>query len=552
LHEISLKHSLAKNFTLKGEYGILKRDSFKSSRYIGTAQYSPDNMPSLSYSIEKRKNTDELHTTNGDWLLNKGSLVYPLNDNLETSFKIEHENRQIKNKLTDSLFFGSYKLLEYLPAFRIKNIWQLSVGAELGWRIMDSLRTSQAIPSIHTFMQKYTMELHEWEALASKVEITGYSISGKNTSRSNDLNNSFNLRWQTKYSPFQRALESDFYYDVSSERSAKMERVFQRVTIGQGNFKYVGDVNNNKMVDEADFDPTRFDGDYIVLLFPSEQYIPVVNLKGSGRLRVNGSRITQAQGLVSGILNSLSTETYARVEERNTSTQKNNIYFLHFDQFLDDTYTISGNQLLSNDLFLFENNQNLNFRFRFVQSGGMSQYATQNEKTFAKERSVRIRLSFTEDLSNQTEYTDKTDNLFSNIFSTRIRNIKSEALSSDFSYHMGQDFQLGIKFSVGTVTNFNLDQSNLNDQSLRAIYSFKSLGQVRFEFTREEAVVISSSRFIPFELTSGRISGKTWIVRLLGDYRLTQFLQMNVRYEGRIEGAHPSVHTGQAEVKAFF
>jgi hypothetical protein len=56
----------------------------------------------------------------------------------------------------------------------------------------------------------------------------------------------------------------------------------------------------------------------------------------------------------------------------------------------------------------------------------------------------------------------------------------------------------------------------------------------------------------PYELTGGRVAGKTWVWRSTFEYRVTQFLQASMNYEGRSEGGSAPVHNARAEIRAFF
>jgi hypothetical protein len=57
---------------------------------------------------------------------------------------------------------------------------------------------------------------------------------------------------------------------------------------------------------------------------------------------------------------------------------------------------------------------------------------------------------------------------------------------------------------------------------------------------------------VPFELTGGRVEGKTWLWHGGFDYRISQFVQASVGYDGRKEGKRSVAHTARAEVRAFF
>jgi hypothetical protein len=169
-----------------------------------------------------------------------------------------------------------------------------------------------------------------------------------------------------------------------------------------------------------------------------------------------------------------------------------------------------------------------------------------------QEQSVRIRWHLVEEISNQIDVNHKIDNLSSTQLINRVRGISSNALSTDWSYRPIQKVELGFRFDVGRATNFDTTEANSNDQSVRLTYSIQTKGQARMEFSREEVLLTKSGLFFPFELTGGKVGGKTWLWKLSLDYRITDFLQSSVNYDGRMENNGTPIHSGKAEVRAFF
>jgi hypothetical protein len=545
IRETKLNYRPTEQANLLGSYGTMSKGDFLSKRFSAGLGLNDVNLPAINYNLENIRSNNNFNSSNGWWLRQQGNTAYKFSDNLDVSFKIEHENKQAKDNTTDSLLWGSYRLVDFGPAISLKNLWRMSFKAELGWRTLDSLRLSSVALTSNTFTQHYGWELNDWNSLTSKIDLT---IRNQTEELNNQTDDAFLVRWQTKYNPFERGIESDWFYEVASERTAKMERIFQRVAKGTGNYIYAGDLNQNRIIDEPDFQPTRFDGEYIAFLYPSQNYIPITDVKSSIRFKANGSRLFSK----SGFWSVLSNETYFRVEERSTESDKSVLYLMKLEKFLNEQTTIAGSNYFSNDFFLFENLSDFSVRLRYNQRKGLTQLATQNELAYTRERSIRLRFALLKEISNQTDYVVKDDNLLANQFSSRMRNIISTSLSSDFSYRPRQELELGMKFGVGSSSNYGKDNADLNEQSIRLIYSFQEAGQLKVEFIREEAVLGNSVNFIPFELTSGRVAGKTWLLRLHSDYRVTQFLQANFHYEGRVEGEREPVHTAQAEVRAFF
>ncbi|MBI5214225.1 MAG: hypothetical protein HY960_00570 [Ignavibacteriae bacterium] len=545
IREAKLNYRPAEQTMLLGSYGTMSKGDFSSKRFSAGVGLNGVKSPSVNYQVENVWSKNNFNSSNGWWLKQQGNSSYNFSDDVTASFKIEQENKQMKDNVSDSLQWGSYRLVDFGPSVSLKNLWRMSLKAALGWRVLDSLKSSSIIPTSNIFVQHYGWELTDWSSFTSKIDLT---VRNQKEKLNNQTDDAFLIRWQTKYNPFERGIETDWFYEVASERTAKMERIFQRVAKGSGNYMYAGDVNQNRIVDEPDFQPTRFDGEYIAFLYPSQEYIPVTEVKSSVRFRGNGSRLFGK----SNFLSALSNETYFRVEERSTESDKSVLYLMKLERFLNEQTTITGSNYFSNDFYLFENQSEFSVRLRYSQRKGLTQLATQNELTYTRERAIRLRFALLKEISNQTDYVVKDDNLLANQFSSRMRNITSTLLSSDFSYRPRQELELGMKFGVGSATNYGKDNADLNEQSIRIIYSFEEAGQMKVEFIREEAVLSNSLTFIPFELTSGRVAGKTWLLRLQSDYRLTQFLQANLHYEGRVEGEREPVHTAQAEVRAFF
>jgi hypothetical protein len=134
----------------------------------------------------------------------------------------------------------------------------------------------------------------------------------------------------------------------------------------------------------------------------------------------------------------------------------------------------------------------------------------------------------------------------------RMHDVVFTNFSTEWIYRPVQRVELGMIFGTGRGSNYDSLRANLNNQSVRFVYSFNERGQGRFEFTREEVRVLSANGALPFELTGGRVNGLSWLWHLGFEYRITQFLQSSMIYDGRSEGKSSPVHTAKAEVRAFF
>lgn len=556
--EGSLQYHPIDQLIVGGEIGKIKRgDEFTSTRSEVTTALTAQGIPTVRYNLESITSRDTMNNSRGTWLRQRGMTQYATRV-FRPGFRYESENKQLHSIRADTLKYGSFRFQEFAPQIVLDSLWRISVSSEFAWRIGDSLLSPVGMQrESETFTQQYGLKLKEWNTLSSSVDVTlrKKKFTQAFHARGNSDIETVLLRFQNRYAPFDRGLETDLFYEAATQRASKLERVFVRVPRGTGTYRYLGDVNGNGIVDEADFQVDRFDGDYVVTTVPSDELFPVVDLKTSARIRLTPSRFIVPDDAVSRVISALSSETYVRIEEKSTETDTRQIYFLRFSRFLSERTTITGSNFVSQDFFVFENNPEFSLRTRFTQRKAFTQYALANERSYARERSIRVRWQLIRAFSNQTDYINKSDKVFSLQGSTRSRNIASNSILSDWSYRPDQTIEVGFTFGVGRSEDTDSMPSttaDLNNQGVRVVYSFQERGQGRVEFQREEVLLNRSRAYLPFELTGGRLPGKTWLWRVAFEYRLTQYLQTSLSYDGRTEGGRRPIHTARAEVRAFF
>jgi hypothetical protein len=562
IREAVVKYQPSKSIQIGAEYGLLERTGVvRSSRTILNASSVDSSAPRVGLTSEIISSNDLLAGDNSLWVRQRGTLSYNV-WKFEPGLRVETENRRENGSTSDSLFRNSFRYVEVAPSLSLLATDPVRASAEVQLRTEDSASAGTLARAFRSLTQLYDVQLREWNSFSSTV-----SLSIRRTDPSDQFaaagvvgTNTTLVRSQMRYAPWRRALDIDALYEFAQERSATMRRVFLRVPKGTGNYIYKGDLNQNGLADDDEFEQTRFDGDYIVIYVPSDQLVPVVDLKTGFRIRLSLSKlIPRRENFVEKALAALSTETVARVEEKSKEPDAREIYFLHFSRFQNDSTTLSGSNLFTQDLYLFEADPTFSMRFRFNQRRGLLQLLSVSERSFVQERSIRVRSQLIKEIGNQTEFTNKLDQLFPSSESPRERDLLSNRLNTEFSYRPYSEWEVAFGTGVSRVTN-RFGGANtiadLNDQSLRVTYAIPAIGQLRGEIQREEVTIANQSSKspseYPFELTNGEVVGKTMLWRLAFDYRISQYVQVSVNYDGRSEGGRAVVHNAKAEARAFF
>jgi hypothetical protein len=538
-------------------YGALNRPGeVRSTRTQVNFGLADSSLPSAQYQIEKINTSNILLQDESRWTRQRGTMEYEIGS-WHPGFRIESEERIVTPMGQDSMRLGSFSFLEIAPRLAIPEFAKMTFSAELQIRTEDSATAGVLNRASHSFTQFYNWQLNNYQLFSSSLtlSIRKVEFTDEFKQRGNLNSDAVLIRSQTRYTPFQRAVETDLYYEFSNQRSARLERIFIRVIKGNGNYRYLGDVNGNGVADENDFELKRFDGDYIVVYIPTDQLYPVADLKASVRLRLQPARLIPfPTNWLSKALRAVSTETYLRVDEKSEETETKQIYLLNFSRFLDGQTTIAGSQQIMQDIFLFENDADLSFRFRYSERYGLTHFISAVERSYIQEQSIRVRSQLVQEIGNQTDFINKRDKVTASSPTTREHDFISNTLLSDFSYRPMMDWEVGFNFNVTEVVDHYGAKNatvNINVEGIRIIKSFPSVGQLRTEFNREE-VILNNIVDPPYEMTDGKLAGQTYLWQITFDYRITSNLQLSINYNGRTERGRTTIHFARMEARAFF
>lgn len=568
----TLNFSPSRHFNMSYNFGqLLRGDEFNSLRNIGSLEFKGDSLglPYASYSMEILNSEYTPISLKGDWVKHKAEVGYKktLGENaffdpyVEVKMTYFNEDKQdiINNGSIDSLQASSFADYILAPSVSIRNILNFDLFAEYSYRKDKEDYLGRMYDLSNTYTQRFGMVYKglRWLSIGADVGIQDRQYTQEAIQLGNADNLSVLVNSQIRIDPFDGGIRTDLYYKVASERTAKIERLFVFVGIGRGNYKYVGDINNNGLQDENEFELTNYDGDYIRLNIPLDEFFPTVGLNTSARVNIKPAKFFNVkEGSIFGdIFNNLSFESFFRVDEKSKDPNTDNVYFVRLNTFLNDSNTVQGLQLMQQDINVFENNPNYSVRLRFMQQRGANQLSVGNESSLKIEKSARVKLALTEDIGTQLDFSNITDRNITPVTSIRNRNVNTDVSSVDFSYTPIKEIESGFTFGFARATDFFPavpTDADINQQILRFIYSFVNAGRVRLEIERDEVLLSNSNVAIPYELTNGRVQGKSYFWRAIFDYSLTKNIQASLNYNGRIEGQSKVIHTGQAQVTAFF
>ncbi|MCB2204648.1 hypothetical protein KQI65_07860 [bacterium] len=542
--------------------GGINRGDFSSLRLDGGIAVTPAEgdsaLPTLDYTIEYIDSDDGQSDIRGSWLRQLGTAYYEAGL-FTPRLRVEQEYRDSRGGANDTLRLESLSFVDVRPGIVFPSIWIMTFSADIGVRIEEVPLAGQLQQQSTDILQQYGWQLRPWHSLSSEISVTirDRQYSEAFQSRGNTDLQTILTRSQTRWSPFNGGVQTDLLYEVSTERTSRLQRVFLNVPYGHGNYEYLGDLNENGVQDEEEFELTRYEGDYVLLTLPTDELFPVIDLRSSLRLRLRPERMLRGGSPAwwKNVLKSLSTESFVRIDEKSESSNTSDIYLLRLSRFLSDSTTIRGFQNFRQDFFLFEREQDFSVRLRFDERLGFSQYALASERSYKRERSLRVKTQLVREIGLQTDVIFLDDEVLATAYSSRARDIVSSNIVVDLSYRPWNALEIGFVLDSKTATDSYPDtpvQADITSLTLRSIASFEGPGRLRAELERSTVTFDTEVDRVPFELTDGRVEGQSWIWRINFDYRLTEFMQATLSYLGRAEGDRDTIHIARAEVKAFF
>jgi hypothetical protein len=554
LREFNLNLIPVEELMINSSIGFLRKgESFKSNRYNNILRFSDNKNYSLDYNFDYVESENQFLKSTWVRQGGKGSyLIWKLRPGVE----FLAEDKKDKPLQADTLLSGSLRYHEVIPFVELLDYEGITLSAKYSFRedffplhgimFKESKSATQFYEARYQGIREISSTLNF--TLRKKIYEQAFKEQGFLDTET------ILIRTQNRFRLW-APLTGDFFYEVSTQRSARLERVFVRVERGTGNFKYLGDLNNNGIADENEYEPTIYDGDYIAVTIPTDELFPVIDLKTSTKWKLNMGEIFDRSSLAGTLLKPFSTETFWRIEENSREEDYKKIYLLNLSSFQSEDKTIRGSNLIQQDFFIFENDQELSMRFRYLQRRSMNQFSGGLERMFHRERSIRIKFRLVREISNQTDIINEADNVASASSSNRNRMISGNSVDSDFSYRPERNIEVGFKIKVGRkVDDFPANPTIIdqNSQTIRLNLSFAGTGRLRLEVERAELLANTTSNFLPFELIGGNLLGKNYFWRLNFDYRISTNLQSTISYDGRLQGDARAVHTARAEVRAYF
>lgn len=341
-------------------------------------------------------------------------------------------------------------------------------------------------------------------------------------------------------------------YETSSGTIAQQEFTYLEVEPGQGVYRW-NDYNGNGIQELQEFEVAPFPDQaiYVRVYLPNQVFIGTHQNKFSQSVTLNPNQWQNSSGFKKALSYFYNQSSY--LIDRKIERSANN-----FDL---NPFSGSENQLLGlnssfrNSLFYNRGKQRhsvtytyLNNRIKTLLSVG-----SQDSKTLAHQVQYAhlVKKLWLFSFNGQVgESATVTDNYGSKDF-----NINNYQLAPKVSYIFSRNASWDVFYEYQDKQNLTGDKEVLQQQRLGTAFSYASdkkfTASGEFSLYKNDFTGVETTA-AAYQMLQGLQAGQNTTWRLLLQKNLTQFLDININYQGRKSETSKSIHTGSVQLRAYF
>jgi len=541
------------NFTLpeKGKltYQFEKLDfskSFSGSRHMVNGLFKLKNWSIFQNSSYLKSDGSYANST---FVRNQSNVRYNFKKNwIGTSLRLENNNEKLV--ATQQLSALSQRFTEY-GAF-VGRGDSTKVFVELGYlhRLNDSLQNG-FLKRVNTSQSYYVKsKLLQTKKSDLTLFVNYRNLKYVDESRIDEPSLNSRLLYNDQY--FKQLLQVTTAYETTSGTIAQQEFTYLEVEPGQGVYTWI-DYNNNGIQELQEFEVAPFpdQAKYVRVFLPNQIFQKTHQNKFSQSVTFNPNIWQNATGFKK-ILSHFYNQTSFLIDRK---IKRNGANF-DLNPFSDfDDSTLGFNTSIRNSLFYNRGKQKHSVTFTFIANRLKSLLSVGSQESNNALYQVQyihlLKKTWLFSLGTELGETE----LFSENYSSKNYTINSVQLNPKISYLFNKNASLDVFYEFQDKKNLLGDSEQLTQSRFGTSFSYAS----DKKFTANGEFSLYDNNFVgdalspvAFAMLEGLQPGKNLTWRLLLQKNLTQFLDINVNYQGRKTETSQTIHTGNVQLRAYF
>lgn len=521
-------------------------NSFSGNRHVVDASFNLNNWTIRNHGSYLKSNGQ---LTSSEFFRNNARVKYHWKKNWVGGTS-NIENNQEKIKATHLLSGLSQRFTEF-GAF-IGRGDSTKVYAEIGYlnRVNDSLQNGilQKVNTSQSYYLKSKLIQNERTDLA--LFINYRTLYFKDPSKEKEPSLNSRMLYNTRF--FDQFIQWSTSYENTSGSIAQQEFTYIEVEPGQGIYTW-NDYNLNGIQELEEFEIAPFpdQAKYIRVFLPNQNFIRTHQNKFSQSVTLNPIQWQNKTGFKKIISYFYNQTSY--LAERKIERDGNNF---DLNPFSSSQMNLLGlNTNFRNSLFYNRGKQKHSVTYTFLNSKTKSLLSIgSQENTNSSHQLQYVHLfakSWLTSLSGKSIATE----LISENYSSKNYEINGFQIAPKLTYLFSKTTSWDVFFEFQKKSNLIAERELLLQQRWGSSFTYTGKKQ----FTMNGEISFYQNKFegnelapVAYQMLEGLQKGENLTWRLLIQKNLTQYLDINLNYQGRKSESSKAIHTGSVQLRAYF
>lgn len=521
-------------------------DSFSGSRHILNALFQ-----SKKWTIQNQGSLLNSNSTvsTSNFFRNQSQIRYHYEKNWIGS-SLRFEDNQEKNKVSNQFSALSQKFSEY--GLFVGRGDSTKVFVELGFlkRANDSLQNGllQRVNSSKTYILKSKLIQTKKNDLSVYLNYRVLNFEDNLKKSESSLNS--RILYNDHF--FNQIIQSTTAFETDSGTIPQQEFTYLEVPTGQGIYTW-NDYNSNGIQELQEFEVAPFvdKAKYIRVFLPNRIYIKTHQSKFSQSIIINPNQWQNEVGFKKTMAHFYNQTSF--VLDRKIETNGDNFDINPFSSSRENVLGLNSG--FRNSLFYNRGKQNHSITYSYLQNKTKNLLSIGSQE--AKNNSHQMQYSHLYKKSWLFSFFGKTieTDVISENFPEKNYEIKGSQLAPKISYLFSKNTSLDVFYELQNKENKIGKFETLLQNRFGTSFSYSS----DKKFTLNGEVSFYQNKFIGnefssvgFQMLEGLQNGQNMTWRLLLQKNITQFLDINLNYQGRKSETSQTIHTGSVQLRAYF
>lgn len=499
----------------------------------------------------------------GIWQRHEGDIFYR-NKWLKVGTEIWLENK--KESIADSAAIGSLLFYDIKPYIRTleneKFLMDISFNFRYDKEFYAQKLREKSVAYTTFFKMGYTpSEVFRIQNTTSyrilNVLDTSFLRTGLNTNRV------LNANLQTTFIPKSRLVSLNVVYEISAEQIAQRDVQYIQVIPGYGTYEWIdADSNNIQSINEFVLSNNPLLANYIRTILPTQRLIPTTKPALQANMRWDLKKsFPKSKNVFTETIRNFKTYSTLRISQSKQRENSLSAYIVRLQEKENDTTLIEMGYNFRQEFTFFQNSTQGDIRFAY-QKNQQKQFLN----TGAEMRGNRVwtfAQRLTLDNNKSLEIESNTGKKYANALNFPVRNYRINY----FDTRPQLNWQLNRKLRISGAYQYK-NKKNVNDSLIvdSKLTMHKLILENRWNLknrnnlnTKLELVRISQTNVgdganftANYELLESLKPGFNAVWQSTLTYFIFKDMELSLTYEGRASQGQAAIHTGRAQVRAFF